>query len=71
LRTLDLQVVTVNLENVTTNLDLTVALRDVPNIENVSFYIAMSQTYSDLLDIHGGGENTFPLRFKFSIGQLA
>jgi hypothetical protein len=68
---LDLHVITVNLENITSNPDSTIALQHVPNIENVSFHVAMSRTYSDLLDIHGGSENTFPLRFNLSIGQLA
>jgi hypothetical protein len=71
LGTLDLHVITVNLENITSNLDSTIALQHVPNIENVSFHVAMGRKYSDLLDIHGEGGNTFPLWFNFSIGQLA
>jgi hypothetical protein len=50
---LDLHVISLNLENLTSNIHSPVALRDTPKIHTVSFYIAMGPKYGKMLNIHG------------------
>jgi hypothetical protein len=49
--TLDLHIITVSIENITSDLESSLALQDYTAIQHVSFYAVMNQTYVDLLDI--------------------
>jgi hypothetical protein len=73
--TLDLHIITVNIEGITRALESVSAIRDYPGIQHVSFYAVMSQKYADLLDFLPEPEddiddNSSPLWVRFSLDKL-
>jgi hypothetical protein len=68
---LDLHIVTLNIENITTNLRSTLAFQDVPNVENISFYVAMDPNFAQTLSTEGTNGEGMPRWFNFTIQQLA
>jgi hypothetical protein len=66
---LDLHIVTLNIENITTNIHSTLALQDVPNVENISFYVAMGPNFAQPIHIEGTNGEGMPRWFDFTIQQ--
>jgi hypothetical protein len=75
--TLDLHVVTINIESVGTDLSQLFILRDIPGIESTSFHAAMGPHYNNMPDIEPSGDpdsdedDVFPRWVSFSIEELA
>jgi hypothetical protein len=69
--TLDVHVISLSIEGLSSDLSSTLVLRDLPGVDNVTFHIATGRTYTNMLGIQGINAAALPRWFDFTIEQLA
>jgi hypothetical protein len=69
--TLDVHIISLNIESFSSDLNSILVLLDLPGIDNVTFHIAVGCRYSNVFGIQGINSDTMPRWFDFTIEQLA
>jgi hypothetical protein len=67
---LELHILTLNIESITNDLTTILAFREIPRL-HVTFHVAMGRRYGQMLDIQPADDGAYPVWFDFSMIELA
>jgi hypothetical protein len=67
---LELHILTLNIESITNDLTTILAFREIPRL-HVTFHVAMGRRYGQMLDIQPVDDGAYPVWFDFSMNELA